>query len=251
VKFHMFGDEKNRIMILLHGMLNPWQIWEDAAAYFSKEYYVIVPELDGHTEEEKSSFVSVEEEAATIGKYVIENFDGKISALCGLSMGGRIAATLAGMPGISVDALVLDGAPLQKLPGIFRTMIRNNYRMVTEKSRRRDPKILERAKKEFLPERYLDDYLKVADHMEDADILRIIDSVFRPFEFKTYGDHVRILFLHGTKGNEKVSAKAAKSMKAANPQTEIRCFQGYAHAQLASFEIDKWIREVAAFLDHD
>jgi hypothetical protein len=75
--------------------------------------------------------------------------------------------------------------------------------------------------------------------------------VFRPFEFKTYGDHVRILFLHGTKGNEKVSAKAAKSMKAANPQTEIRCFQGYAHAQLASFEIDKWIREVAAFLDHD
>lgn len=197
MKFHTFGDEKNQVMILLHGMLNPWQIWEDAAAYFSKEYYVVVPELDGHTEEEKSSFVSVEEEAEAIRKYAIENFDGKISALCGLSMGGRIAAILAGMP-----------------------------------------------------ERYLEAYLKVADHMDEENIPKIIDSVFRPFEFKAYGDHVRILFLHGTKGNEKVSAKAAKCMKEANPQTEIRCFQGYGHAQLASFEIDKWIQEVAAFLGH-
>jgi len=229
-------------------MLNPWQIWEDAAAYFSKEYYVIVPELDGHTEQEKSSFVSVEEEAETLRKYVIENFDGKISALCGLSMGGRIAAILAGMPGIFVDALVLDGAPLQPLPGLVRKMIKSSYRMVIEKSKSRDIKILDRAKKEFLPERYLDDYLKVADHMNEEDISRIIDSVFRPFDFKVYGEHVRILFLHGTKGNERVSAKAAKCMKEANPQTEIRCFQGYAHAQLASFEINQWIQKVAAFL---
>ena len=107
---------------------------------------------------------------------------------------------------------------------------------------------METAKKEFLPERYLDSYLKVADHLNEEDIPRIIDSVFKPFEFKAYGDHVRILFLHGTKGNEKVSAKAVKCMKEANPQTEIRCFQGYAHAQLASFEIDKWIQEVEAFL---
>lgn len=248
MKFHTFGDEKNRVMILLHGMLNPWQIWEDAAAYFSKEYYVIVPELDGHTEQEKSSFVSVEEEAETLRKYVIENFDGKISALCGLSMGGRIAAILAGMPGIFVDALVLDGAPLQPLPGLVRKMIKSSYRMVIEKSKSRDIKILDRAKKEFLPERYLDDYLKVADHMNEEDIPRIIDSVFQPFDFKAYGEHVRILFLHGTKGNERVSAKAAKCMKEANPQTEIRCFQGYAHAQLASFEINQWIQKVAAFL---
>ena len=132
---------------------------------------------------------------------------------------------------------------------VKRAKLTSSHFKLTEKSRSRDPKILERAKKEFLPERYLEDYLKVADHLDDANISKIIDSVFCPFEFKNYGEHVRILFLHGTKGNEKVSAKAAKCMKEANPQTEIRCFQGYAHAQLASFEIDKWIREVASFLD--
>lgn len=229
-------------------MMNPWQIWEDAAEHFSKEYHVIVPELDGHTEEETSHFLSVEDEAEKIRRYAIEKLGGKINVLCGLSMGGRIAAVLAGMPGITVDALVLDGAPLQKLPGLARTVIKSSYRMVINKSKGRDPKILERAKKEFLPERYIDDYLKVADHMDEASIPVIIDSVFQPFDHKAYDRRMRILFMHGTKGNEKVSIKAAARMKEANPQTEIRCFQGYAHAQLASFEIDRWIREVSDFL---
>ena len=248
MKFHEFGDKNNRSMILVHGMMNPWQIWEDAAGYFSKEYYVIIPELDAHTEEETSSFISVEDEAEKIRKYVITNLGGKINVLCGLSMGGRIAAHLAGMPEITVDTLVLDGAPLQKLPGLAKAMIKNSYRMVINKSKNRDSKILERAKKEFLPERYIEAYLKVADHMDEASIPVIIDSVFQPFEYKVYDGNMRILFMHGTKGNEKVSMKAAKRMKEINSQTEIRCFQGYAHAQLASFEIDRWISEVSDFL---
>lgn len=248
MKFHSFGDREKGVMILLHGMLNPWQIWEDAAAYFSKEYFVVVPELDGHTEDEESSFISVEEEAEEIRKYAIENFDGKISALCGLSMGGRIAAILAAMPGISVDALVLDGAPLQKLPGLLRNMIKNTYCMLIKRSKARDPKILERAKKEFLPDRYMEAYLRVADHMTEASISRVIDSVFQAFEFQPYDSKMKILFMHGTVGNEKLSMKGAKRMKEVNPQTEIRCFQGYAHAQMASFEIQRWIDEVSAFL---
>lgn len=37
-------------------------------------------------------------------------------------------------------------------------------------------------------------------------------------------------------------------MKEANPQTEIRNFEGYAHALLLSFETSKWIKEVQGFL---
>ena len=48
--FHTFGDPSAKPVVLIHGMLNPWQLWEDAAEHFSKEYYVVVPELDAHTE---------------------------------------------------------------------------------------------------------------------------------------------------------------------------------------------------------
>ena len=54
--------------------------------------------------------------------------------------------------------------------------------------------------------------------------------------------------MHGTKGNASVSKKAAIKMKEINPRTQIRCYNGYAHAQLLSFEQAKWIAEVKEFL---
>lgn len=54
--------------------------------------------------------------------------------------------------------------------------------------------------------------------------------------------------MHGTKGNEIVSRKAAKKMKELYPQTEIRCFDGYSHAELAIYHSDEWIRQVEDFI---
>ena len=39
--FHTFGDVSKKPVLLIHGMLNPWQLWEEAAEHFSKECYVI------------------------------------------------------------------------------------------------------------------------------------------------------------------------------------------------------------------
>lgn len=116
---HTFGNNENKAVMLIHGMLNPWQIWEDAVSVLSKDYFVIVPELDAHTEDKPSRFISVEKEAEQLKEYLIKNHNGELYALCGLSMGGRIAATLAGMDGIKTKHLVLDGAPLKKMPKIL------------------------------------------------------------------------------------------------------------------------------------
>jgi hypothetical protein len=37
-------------------------------------------------------------------------------------------------------------------------------------------------------------------------------------------------------------------MKKANPQTEIRCFEGFAHAELACFKNEQWVKEVEDFI---
>jgi hypothetical protein len=59
---------------------------------------------------------------------------------------------------------------------------------------------------------------------------------------------MKILFMHGTKGNESVSRKCALKMKKVNPQTEIRCFEGLGHAELACFKPDQWVKEVEDFI---
>ena len=71
MEFHTFGNKGNHLAVLIHGVLTPWQIWERTAERLSKEYYVIVPELDAHTENEPSSFNSIEDEAAKIKNYII------------------------------------------------------------------------------------------------------------------------------------------------------------------------------------
>lgn len=247
--FHTFGNQNNKVILLIHGMLTPWQIWEDAASHFSKDYHVVIPQLDGHTEDATSQFLSVESEAEQIREYMLQNFNGKIHALCGLSMGGRIASVLAGMEGIKVQYLVLDGAPLATIPEVFRNIMKKNYLSIIDKSKQRDPKVIENCKRFFLPERYLENFLKIADHIEEQSIQNIMDSVFDKFEYRTYDSDMKILFMHGTKGNEMISRKAAVKMKKANPQTEICCFKGYAHAQLVCFEINKWIKEVSSFIE--
>ena len=60
--------------MLIHGMLNPWQIWETAIEALSGDYYVIVPELNAHTEEEPTKFRSVESEAAEIMDFLLGFF---------------------------------------------------------------------------------------------------------------------------------------------------------------------------------
>ncbi|MBQ3969818.1 MAG: alpha/beta hydrolase [Clostridia bacterium] len=247
--FHTFGNKGSKIIILIHGMLSPWQIWQPAADRFAKDYYVIVPELDAHTEDEASQFHSIENEAEQIKDYLQKHCGTKVFAVCGLSMGGRIAAVLAGDPEVAADCLVLDGAPLMPVPGVLKNIMKNSYLNIIRKSKKRDPKVIDSFKRNFLPEKHLENYLKIADNMEEQSVINIIDSVFSEFEFKKYDESCKILFMHGTKGNESVSKKAAIKLKSVNPQTEIRCYKGYAHARLACFEEEKWIDEVCGFIN--
>ena len=115
--------------------------------------------------------------------------------------------------------------------------MRNNYKAILKKSKARDPKIKASFEVNCLPGEYWEEFLKIADNMNVETIDNIIDSLFRPFEFIKYPDDMRILFMHGTKGNESVSKKGALKMKEMNP----------AHAELACFKPDQWITEIREF----
>ncbi len=244
MNIYTFGDKNNKVIILIHGMLTPWQMWKDAITYFEKDYYVIVPELDAHTQHEVSSYISVEDEADKIKEYIKKNLGGNVYMLCGLSMGGRIAATIAKDNTIIIERLVLDGAPLKKMPKIAVSLMKSSYKSIIKKSKARDKKVLENCKKNFLPEDKIPDFLAGVDKIEDASIDNILESVFSDFEYVKYNSNMKILFMHGTKSNESLSRKCAEKMKQINPQTLIKSYKGYAHAQLACFEQLKWIKEV-------
>lgn len=59
MNFHRFGSKDAPKMILIHGVLTPWKIWNKQIEHLSKNYYVIVVALNAHVEEEVSEFVSM------------------------------------------------------------------------------------------------------------------------------------------------------------------------------------------------
>ena len=247
--FHTFGNKNEKAIVFIHGMLLPWQIWNRAIEHFSKDHYVIVPELDAHTQNETTRFNSVDEEALKIEKYILENLNGKTYMICGLSMGGAIATKLVMNGNIVTENLILDGAPLLKVSGLLKKIMKLNYISIIRKVKKRDPKVIESAKRDFLPGERLDDFFKLADRMEDDSLVNMIDTIFAGTDIKKIKNEPGILFLHGTKGNESVSKKAAIKLKEKNPQTEIKQFDGYAHAQLAVFESGKWVDAVSEWLN--
>lgn len=245
--FHTYGDKENKAVVLIHGMLTPWQIWNTAVDKFKRNCYVIVLELDAHTEVTPTVFHSIEEEADKIHDYIMKELNGKVFLLAGLSMGGRIAATIAKSGDITVDNLVLDGAPLTRVNFLMKAVMKSNYKKIIMKSKMHDAKILEQAKKDFLPEDMIPYYVKIAENMIMSSVDNIINSVFASFDNPMYASTMKILYMHGTKG-ESVSRKCALEMKKVNPQTEIRCFEGLAHAELACFKPQQWTDEVERFI---
>lgn len=123
-----------------------------------------------------------------------------------------------------------------------------NYKDIVHKSKVRDTKVIENFKKFFLTEKYLDSYLKIVDLMTDKSIDNIVTSAFASSKIEGGDRQSRMLFIHGTKGNEILSKKAAKLMKKYYPTTEVVCFKGDAHCYKAIYQPEKWISTVKEFL---
>ena len=249
MNFHTFGDKSRPVMLLIHGMLTPWQIWQEVAEKFSDDYFVIVPALDAHEEDKKSEYKSVEDEAEKIEKFCLANTSGDIAVMCGISMGGVIAFEIFRSGKLTIDKLVLDGAPLVGFNKLMGAMMKNQYKSLIHKSQLRAKGVIRSFKKNFLPEKYLDSYLAIADRMSDTSIENIISSLShnRLTGFSSQAK-TNILFCYGTKGNEGISETSAFTLKGAYSNLTLKCFQKCTHCYYISFEPQKWIEAIKPFI---
>lgn len=250
MKIHEFGKKSNPVMVLVHGVLTPWQIWMPQVEAFQGKYNIYVVALNAHTQEEASEFMSLEAEVQEIEEKLSEQGVERIDVLCGLSLGGVISHEIWKNGRLPVDKLVLDGAPLVPFGKLLESIMTNNYLNIIHKSKTRDPKVIESFKKQFLPEKYLESYLKIADFMSDASVKNIVHAASTGNLCKDVDNKSKILFLHGTKGNEVLSKKVGKLFKKHYPETQVICFKGDAHCYKAIYEPQEWIDVLMDFLEN-
>ncbi len=249
MEFHVLGQLGNPVILLIHGALTPFEIMLPIAELFKDKFRVIIPALSGHTRREKSTFISIENEAEKIEKYLKSKDISEIFCVCGLSLGGAIAHKLLSRGNIMIHNIVLDGAPLVKTPAFLTKIMTSNYLDILRKSKARDKKTLGNFCKVFLPEKYLPSYLGFIDNMSEESIVNMLNSV---------GDSTldasldlvgtNLLYLHGTKMNEYLSKKSAKMIANRYPEATIVCFKGDAHCQCAIYEPEDFAKVVLDFI---
>lgn len=248
VLVHEYIDGNKPTMVLIHGVLTPWQVWMPQIDSFKSDYNIYAIALNAHTEEVASEFISVLTEAEEIIQFFEKTGMKSVDVLCGLSLGGKIAHEIWKSGRISIRNLIMDGAPLASCPKFAINIMIRNYKDIIHKSKKRDARVMS-SFKNFLPEKYLDSYLKIADHFTDESVENIANSVFSGGEIAGADNRGRVLFLHGTKANEILSKISAKLMKKHYPNTQVICFKGDAHCHKAIFQPSEWTKTAKAFLD--
>jgi pimeloyl-ACP methyl ester carboxylesterase len=94
-KVHFYDEGKGRVVVLLHGFLGSYKIWQNTIDDLAKSYRVIAIDLPGHGKTPCFGYAHSMDLMAKCVKAVLDQLKLKRYAMIGHSMGGYVALAFA------------------------------------------------------------------------------------------------------------------------------------------------------------
>ncbi len=105
-----FGQKDKPVIVLIHGGgLSDW-MWRAEIDALKNEYTIITPIIDGHGEDFEAAFTSIQGCAENIIAYIKDNLNGKVRAICGLSLGAQITVEILSRASDITEKAVIESA---------------------------------------------------------------------------------------------------------------------------------------------
>lgn len=223
-----YGNKKNKAIVFIHGMASTALLCYEPILKYFENYYVVLAEVDGHSDNIKGDLINLKDCCDDIEKYINENSDGHIYGLCGFSMGATMAVELIGRGKISVDKVVLDAAFTVKM-GIKT----KPYEICFSKAIKR----IRQGKK--IPQFLLDSVMgkgnnsvieMLYQNVSSNTIINACEYVYK-YEIPTGLSNYKnpVLFLRGSR--EDYPRKSAVILKRYLPQMKQKIFREMGHGQ--------------------
>lgn len=111
MKFMEYGQDNKEIIMMIHGGGLSWWNYRKEAELLGERYHVLLPVVDGHSESDED-FISISHNAEKLNTYIKENCNGRIKALCGLSLGAQIAVEMLVQEKEIAEYAVIESASL-------------------------------------------------------------------------------------------------------------------------------------------
>ncbi|MCR5272969.1 MAG: alpha/beta hydrolase [Lachnospiraceae bacterium] len=124
MNIHEFGDKNNPVILLLPGTICYWKSnFEKVCDTLAKNYLVAIVSYTGFEETDSKNYTSVNDELNEIESYIIKNYDGKILAAYGCSLGGTFVAHLCERHNISMKYGIIGSSDMDKAGNILATIM--------------------------------------------------------------------------------------------------------------------------------
>ena len=119
MKYFEFGQQNEKLMVLLHGGGICYRGALPVVEALSKDFHVVLVAYDGfNPTEPDTEFVSVMDEARRLGDYVVEHYGGKIDVLYALSYGCRVLLEVLSDQRLTITTAIADGMSTHEYPNI-------------------------------------------------------------------------------------------------------------------------------------
>ncbi len=110
MRFINMGSAEFPTLLFIHGLsATAESCYGKVGRSLQDHWHIVLCELDGHYEG-SPVFPSIDDECEQIESYVLENHEGRIHGMIGLSLGGTIAVSVLSRGKIQIGKTVLDAA---------------------------------------------------------------------------------------------------------------------------------------------
>lgn len=115
--FKEFGVKSKPAIIILHGGGLSWWSNKNIIDDLQKSYYVVTPIIDGHGEDSATTFLSIQDSAGKLIKYIDSELNGKVYALGGLSIGAQIVTEILSLRKDICSYAIIESALIYPIKG--------------------------------------------------------------------------------------------------------------------------------------
>ena len=257
MKFHEFGDKNLPSILLIHGGGGSWWSYLRQARLLSHNYHVILPTLNGHGEEYQEDYISTEDSAQEILNYVRQNYDGKLFAIGGVSLGGQIAREILSLDSDIAEKAIIDGSLCIPQPRLARFSILLvslfGKLMFSKPSCKLQLSIMNK----FYPKLAYPDEIKNY-YMEDMPRtpIKTLVTIYKTYmgdyklKDKISASKAQVLYIYGEKELNGVK-ESARLFQKMHLDTILYEAKGYNHGYLSAYLPQEWITLVVPFLENN
>ena len=243
-----FGKQNKDTVFLLHGGGLSWWNYRAVAKLLEKDYYVVLPVLDGHADSD-APFTTIEDNATRLISYIDTHFGGHVTILGGLSLGGQVALEmLSQRPDICRYALIESALvkPSKLTASLIGPAFSMSYGLIKQRW-------FAKMQADYLgiPKELFEDYYRDTCAITKADMIAFLQANCT-YEIKTgmAGTIAKVKIVAGAKEQTSI-LDSAKLLHRTIPDSHLEILPGLRHGDLSINHPEQYVRMLKEWREHN